>query len=99
MDSLAKQLDERLHEWAPETTNQVRQVVSELIGLADGGVLEQVAEQTLHSSAEADLSLPLPLEEDPLVGLFSGSPNLATDAKKILSQEVTATSGFTWKEA
>ncbi|MGB3765412.1 MAG: hypothetical protein WA947_02545 [Phormidesmis sp.] len=40
MDSLVKQLDERLSKWEPETANQVRQVISELIGLADNGVLD-----------------------------------------------------------
>jgi predicted DNA-binding protein len=35
--------------------------------------------------------------EDPLIGLFSGSPNLATQSEEILQQSITATSGWTWK--
>jgi hypothetical protein len=37
--------------------------------------------------------------EDPLIGLFSGSPNLATQAEEILQQEVKPESGWTWKQS
>ncbi len=37
--------------------------------------------------------------EDPLIGLFSGPPNLATQAKEILQQEVKPESGWTWKQS
>lgn len=71
--------------------------VSEQIQLAEE--IKRLAEQQLHASDESKLETsPLPEEEDPLVGLFSGSPNLATDAKRTLSQAVTSTSGFTCKE-
>lgn len=81
-----------------ELVDAARQLsVSEQILLAEE--IKRIAEQTLHSSDESELEAsPLPEEEDPLVGLFSGSPNLATDAKKVLSQAVTSTSGFTCKE-
>jgi hypothetical protein len=36
--------------------------------------------------------------EDPLIGLFSGSPELATQSEDILHQELNLTSGFSWKE-
>ena len=35
--------------------------------------------------------------EDPLVGLFSGSPDLASRSTEILTQEISSTSGFSWK--
>lgn len=35
---------------------------------------------------------------DPLVGLFAGSPDLATQSENILQQEITQRSGWTWKE-
>lgn len=35
--------------------------------------------------------------DDPLIGLFSGSPDLATQSEDILQQSITATSGWTWK--
>jgi hypothetical protein len=45
-----------------------------------------------------DTPLPTTLE-DPLIGLFSGSPNLATQAREILQQEVKPESGWTWKQS
>lgn len=39
---------------------------------------------------------PLPSESDPLIGLFLGSPELATQSETILQQETTR-SGWTWK--
>jgi hypothetical protein len=35
--------------------------------------------------------------EDPLIGLFSGTPTLATEAESILHQTITPQSGLTWK--
>ncbi|OKH28961.1 hypothetical protein NIES1031_02520 [Chroogloeocystis siderophila 5.2 s.c.1] len=37
-------------------------------------------------------------EPDPLIGLFSSSSDLATQADDILQQEITQNSGWTWKE-
>ncbi|MEH2301449.1 MAG: hypothetical protein V7K88_21270 [Nostoc sp.] len=34
---------------------------------------------------------------DPLIGLFAGTPNLATNSEDILQQEITEKSGWTWK--
>ncbi len=35
--------------------------------------------------------------DDPLVGLFSGSPDLASRSTEIFTQEISSTSGFSWK--
>ncbi len=35
-------------------------------------------------------------DTDPLIGLFSGSPNLSTQSEDILQQDITR-SGWTWK--
>jgi hypothetical protein len=40
MDSLAERLDRKLHEWAPETAEQVRSQVAEIIELADEGLID-----------------------------------------------------------
>lgn len=37
-------------------------------------------------------------ELDPLIGLFAGSPDLATKSEEILQQGITEQSGWTWKE-
>lgn len=58
--------------------------------------LMQAASQKLQTA-----SVPVPASEtnDPLVGLFSGSVDLATRSKEILEQEISSSSGFTWKES
>lgn len=35
--------------------------------------------------------------DDPLIGLFAGTPDLATQSEDILTQEVNSSSGFSWK--
>jgi hypothetical protein len=59
--------------------------------------LMQAAIQKLQISTEVDLAK---LDtEDPLIGLFSGSTDLATRSEEILEQEINSGSGFTWKES
>jgi hypothetical protein len=55
----------------------------------------------IYQPVESPDSTPetLPPEEDPLIGLFSGSPELATQAETILEQNITPNSGFTWKQS
>ena len=38
-------------------------------------------------------------EEDPIIGLFAGSPNLAEKSEEILQQEIKQSSGWTWKQS
>jgi hypothetical protein len=40
MDALAEQLDVKLRQWQPETAEQVRQCVAEIIALADQNALD-----------------------------------------------------------
>jgi hypothetical protein len=42
MDDLAERLDKKLREWSPETAEQVRSRVVEIIELADQGLLDIV---------------------------------------------------------
>jgi ATP-dependent Zn protease len=42
MDTLAKRLDKKLREWSPETAEQVRSQVAEIIELADQRLLDIV---------------------------------------------------------
>jgi len=37
-------------------------------------------------------------EDDPLIGLFAGSPDLATNSEEILQEEITDKSGWTYKK-
>jgi hypothetical protein len=36
---------------------------------------------------------------DPLIGLFSGSPNLGADAEDLLQQTISPQTGWTWKQS
>ena len=74
----------------------------------DGSIQLQMPEQLANQDIElilvyqpvespGSLDEPLPPQEDPLIGLFSGSPDLATQAEAILEQNITPNSGFTWK--
>lgn len=40
-----------------------------------------------------------PTADDSLIGLFSGSPDLATQSKEILQDEIHSQSGWTWKQS
>lgn len=51
-----------------------------------------------HQSAKASVEM-LPIEDDPIVGLFAGEPDLAERTEEILAQEITNTSGWTWKKS
>jgi hypothetical protein len=37
-------------------------------------------------------------DEDPLIGFFSSSPNLAEESEQILEAEIDQKSGWTWKQ-
>jgi hypothetical protein len=51
-----------------------------------------------HQSAKESVEM-LPIEDDPIVGLFAGEPNLAEKSEEILDQEITNISGWTWKQS
>lgn len=57
MDDLAKQLDDKLRKWQPETAEEVRQRIAEIIELADQGVLDisrsRVVEQEVLDMIDA----------------------------------------------
>ncbi len=65
---------------------------------------EQFANQEIdvilvYQSVEPSKQPTPSLEEDPLIGLSSGSPDLATRSEEILEEEINQTSGWTWKLA
>jgi hypothetical protein len=61
----------------------------------------QTAESIITEAVLSYLQTQVPDENDvnndPLIGLFSGSPDLVTQSEDILQQSITATSGWTWK--
>jgi len=48
MDALSETLDARLREWKPETAAEVRERVSEIIGLADQDILDLARSRLLE---------------------------------------------------
>lgn len=40
MEALAEKLDQKLHRWEPETSERVRELVAEIIELADANALD-----------------------------------------------------------
>jgi hypothetical protein len=60
MDALAEQLDAKLREWAPETAAQVRQRVTEIMALADQGLLDIIRSRSVEQEVLDLLDIPAP---------------------------------------
>jgi len=48
VDTLAKKLNTKLQEWQPETVDQVRQLITEIIELADQDALDILRSRTVE---------------------------------------------------
>lgn len=48
MDALLERLDTRLRQWKPETAEQVRRRVAEIIDLADEDLLDMMRSRTVE---------------------------------------------------
>jgi hypothetical protein len=59
MDALAKQLDAKLREWTPETAAQVRQRVTEIMALADQGLLDVMRSRAVEQEVLDLLDAPV----------------------------------------
>jgi len=82
--------------WAPDP--KILQAL-EALGQKRGQSLEALlTEAIVHYLETQTLQEPASLtpKSDPLIGLFAGSPDLATQSETILQQEITP-SGWTWK--
>lgn len=82
-------------QWNPEPT-----LLEELTRLAQNR--GQTPEAIITEAVLLYLQMQVPAktveDEDPLIGLFSGSPDLATQSEDILQQSITPPSGWTWKQ-
>ncbi|NEP58138.1 MAG: hypothetical protein F6K31_14135 [Symploca sp. SIO2G7] len=59
MDILAEKLNTKLQEWQPDTVEEVRQLITEIISLADQGILDiirsrRVEQEVLDSLDESE---------------------------------------------
>ncbi|MFN5860508.1 MAG: hypothetical protein ACK451_00675, partial [Pseudanabaena sp.] len=50
-----------------------------------------------HQKNQINIQPDQPLKEDPLIGLFAGSPNIASQSEEVLNQNIQTNSGWTWK--
>ncbi len=60
MDALIETLDTRLGQWKPETVAEVRERVTEIIGLADQDVLDLLRSRSLEQDVLDILDAPAP---------------------------------------
>ena len=60
MDALVEQLDAKLREWTPETSEQVRQRVAEIMDLADQDLLDVMRARTVEQEVLDLVDAPAP---------------------------------------
>ncbi len=60
MDALIETLNTRLGQWKPETVAEVRERVTEIIGLADQDVLDLLRSRSLEQDVLDILDAPAP---------------------------------------
>lgn len=65
---------------------------------------DQLANQEIeivlvYQTVESTQEQPPSIADDPLIGLFSGSPDLATQSEEMLQDQMNETSGWTWKQS
>lgn len=62
-------------------------------------LLEALTREAQHNREAMPPAKEEKLDADSLIGLFAGAPNLSTESEEILQQEITRTSGWTWKQS
>jgi len=60
--------------------------------------LEALLDEAVLQYLQTKDRKPLTVEDDPIVGMYSGSPDLSIRAEEILEQEIHHQSGWTWKQ-
>ncbi|MEH2240471.1 hypothetical protein [Nostoc sp.] len=81
--------------WKPEQT-----LLEKVINVASQGgeSPESIVSEAVRLYLETQLVEPVDnYGSDPLIGLFAGTPDFATNSEDILQQEITEKSGWTWK--
>ena len=81
---------QQLHQDIDSLPNEAQGLLFDFVQILKKRYL--VSAQNLSSTIQKDVS------QDPLVGLFAGSPNLAIESEEILEAEITAKSGWSCKE-
>lgn len=54
--------------------------------------------ESLLAESQQESPTPPEVDNDPLIGLIDGSPNLAANAEDILRKDIKSGSGWTWRQ-
>ena len=87
---------QQLHQDIDSLPNEAQGLLFDFVQILKKRYL--VSAQNLSSTIQKSSTIPKDLSQDPLVGLFAGSPNLAIESEQILEAEITARSGWSCKE-
>jgi hypothetical protein len=91
---LRQELLKKIDHLSDQQLNQVLQFVNQVNQTQTNTVIDPLADfigQVDHGNLAKNI------DQDPLVGLFAGSPDLAEKSEEILAKEVNSHSGWTWK--
>ena len=58
MDTLAEKLNTKFQEWRPDTVTEVRELITEIIDLADQGTLDSLRYKTLAQEVRDCIDAP-----------------------------------------
>jgi hypothetical protein len=81
---------QQIHQDIDSLPNEAQELLFNFVQILKKRYL--VSAQNLSSTIQKDVL------QDPLVGLFAGSPNLAMQAEEILEAEITSKSGWSCKK-
>ena len=87
---------QQLHQDIDSLPNEAQGLLFDFVQILKKRYL--VSAQNLSSTIQKSSTIPKDLSQDPLVGLFAGSPNLSIESEQILEAEITAKSGWSCKE-
>ena len=81
--------------WKPDPN-----VLTKLIALSNQQQkpLETLLDEAVQQYFQLHEKEPLDIDDDPIVGFYTGSPDLASNAEEILAAEIRPQSGWTTKE-
>ncbi|NEO88020.1 MAG: hypothetical protein F6J87_27755 [Spirulina sp. SIO3F2] len=81
--------------WKPDP-NTLTQLVQ--VALQKHQSLETLLDEAIQQYLQTNPLAEPDLADDPLIGLYNGTPNLSTQAEDILNSEIQTASGLTWKD-
>lgn len=80
--------------WSPESTLQEKIIA---VASQRGRSPEEIITEAVECYLKDRPIKKVTVQDDPLIGLFIGKPDLGTDSENILQQEMTDRAGWTWK--